>query len=514
MVSEQSRRSGGTAKWGSAVLVLVSIVLCLGLAEAVARLADNRGIFAEEMYFGTTQVVPIDKYIAGIETGRKSVGNLWTRSPPPLPNRQEPKEEDLERLREFGNKPIDIGPTAQLTTSELFKVWNSKLAADACNHVVLKPLTRWPLDEFDSPSGDVRPNYRYRPNATLPTGLVTNQIGWRGKPIDARTPDTIRIVFVGASTIAEAPALPWSAPELLDDWLNAWAQQQGLRVRFQVLNAGREGAHAADVAAVVRDEVAPLRPDLVIFYEGALEFDWSSLVENADSLKALPRPQYEDYAGWMARAARTSSVVARIFKALADAGLSIAQVGEAAKPAYKIAWPKGLDEKNPDITRQDLPLNLTPILKQFDTMRVALNNVGSEFALSSFAWIVHDGLKVDPVKGRYIWVTNNRIYWPWTYSDLRRGLDFENRVYRKYAEAHGMAFFDVANLIPAEPMLFADNVHMTESGIRVKAWAFFRELLPFVQQRLASHTWPRNMGDEPLPGFKVRREAVNCKDRS
>ncbi len=127
---------------------------------------------------------------------------------------------------------------------------------------------------------------------------------------------------------------------------------------------------------------------------------------------------------------------------------------------------------------------------------------------------MHDGLTVDPVKGRYIWATNNRIYWPWTYRDLRRGLDFENRVYRKFAESHGMPFFDVARLIPAEPLLWADGVHMTESGIRVKAWAFFRELLPLVEQRLASRAWPRNKGDERLREFKVRRESISCKEKS
>ncbi len=323
--------------------MLGSIVLGLLAAEVVARLADNRGIFGEPKYFGTPQVVPIDKYIATIESGRDSVGRLWTRSPSPLPNKGEPKKEDLERLREFGNKPIDIGPTAQLTTSELFKVWNSKLAADACNHVVLRPLTRWPLDLFDSPSGDVRPTYRYRPNATLPTGLVTNQIGWRGKPIADRTPETVRIVFVGASTIAEAPALPWSAPEFIDDWLNEWARERGLGVRFQVLNAGREGAHTSDVLGAVRDEVAPLRPDLVIFYEGAIAFDWGSSVENATALKELQRPQYEDSAGWIAQAARTSSLFARLLGVLYDAGIPVGQVGEPAKPAIRVACARRTD---------------------------------------------------------------------------------------------------------------------------------------------------------------------------
>jgi len=480
-----------------------------------ARLVDGRGIFGEAGYFGTPQLVPIDGYIAKIEAGRKSVGELWKKSPPPLPNRRALENEDVERLREFGDRPINIDSTAQLTTSELFKVWNSKLATDACGHPVLKHLTRWPLDFFESPSGDDRPRYRYRPNATLPTGLVTNQIGWRGKPVEDQKSetDTIRIVFVGASTIAEAPALPWSAPELVDDWLNAWAQERGLGVRFEVLNAGREGAFTSDVVAIVRDEVAPLRPDLVVFYEGALTFDWSSVVKNATSLKALPRPQYEDRAGWVANAARASSLVARVVGVLGDTGVLSGYVGEPPKPEYEIAWPAGLDEANPDINRQDLPLNLNPILKDFEAMRVELNKVGTEFTLGSFVWLVHDGLKLDPVKGKYIWLSNNTIYWPWTYRDIRRGLDFENRVYKKFAASHGIAFLDVARLVPAEPMLFADGIHMTDSGIRVKAWAFFRELLPLVEERLASRAWPRGKRDGQLPKFEVSRQSLDCRQK-
>jgi hypothetical protein len=317
---------------------------------------------------------------------------------------------------------------------------------------------------------------------------------------------------VGASTIAEAPDVPWSAPEYVEEWLNMWAQARGLAVRFQVLNAGREGASTSDVVAIVRDEVVPLQPDLVIFYEGALTFDWSSVVEGAASLKALPRPQYDESAGWVAAAARHSSLFARVLGAFGDAGISIGKIGEPPKPDYKITWPAGLDEKDPDIKRQDLPLNLNPILNDFESMRVDLNKVGAEFDLSSFAWLVHDGLRLDPVKGRYIWITDNRIYWPWTYRDIRRGLDFENRVYRKFTEAHGLAFLDVAGMIPAEPLLFADGVHMTQSGIRVKAWAFFRELLPLVEQRLASRTWPRSHPDAHLAEFKVRRQIFDCKE--
>ena len=261
---------------------------------------------------------------------------------------------------------------------------------------------------------------------------------------------------------------------------------------------------------IVRDEVAALRPDLVIFYEGALKFDWGSTVNGADELKTLPRPQYDANAGWVAVVAQQSSLFLHILAALNEVGISFGMMGEADKPKYEIAWPEGLDEKAPDVRRNDLPLNLTPTLKDFDRMRIELDKVGAEFALSSFAWLVYEGLKVDPIKGRYTWQTNNQMYWPWTYRDIRRGLDFENRVYREYAKLHGLAFLDVAPLIPFEPTLFADGVHMTESGVRVKAWAFFRELLPLIERHLASGAWPRHIENGPLPTFEVRHRTEHC----
>jgi hypothetical protein len=497
-------------KWGSAALVLGAVMMSVLAGEAFARIVDGRYIFGGAQYFGTPSVVPIDGYIAKIDSTLPDVGQLWKKSPPPL--EREKTSADLQRLREFGEKSIDVGGSQQVTQAELFKVWNSKYAVDPCNNAVLKHLTRWPLDYFESTSGDDRPLFRYRPNAVVPmgVGMVTNQIGWRGKPIVDRTPETVRIVFVGASTIAEGPYIPFSAPELLEEWLNAWAVDRGLRVRFQVLNAGREGAMTADVVAIVRNEVVALRPDLVIFYEGALRFDWSSTVKEADELKARPRPEFIASAGWVADVAQQSSLFAHILTALNEVGISTGTMGEPDKPKYEIAWPEGLDEKAPDIRRNDLPLNLTPTLKDFDLMRTALDKVGAEFALSSFVWMVYDGLRLDSIKGRYIWETNNRVYWPWTYRDIRRGLDFENRVYREYAKAHGLAFLDVASLIPTEPLLFADGVHMSESGVRVKAWAFFRELLPLIEQHLASGAWPRHTGNDPLPTFEVKRRTVHC----
>ena len=216
VVSKQTyslRSRAYSSRWSNAALIIGAIVVSVLVGEVFARLVDNRAIFDGARYFGPPLDVPIDEYVARIEMTRKSVGEFWRRLPQPLENRRKPNRQDLQRMRDFGDTPVDTEFSGQVTTAELFKVWNSRIVNEACTHDVLKHLTRWPLDYFESPSNDDRPRYRYRPNATLPTGLVTNQIGWRGKPIIERGPETVRIVFVGASTIAETGVVPWSAPE-------------------------------------------------------------------------------------------------------------------------------------------------------------------------------------------------------------------------------------------------------------------------------------------------------------
>jgi hypothetical protein len=121
----------------------------------------------------------------------------------------------------------------------------------------------------DPADGVGAPRFRFLPDANLPDGLVTNQIGWRGAPIQSPRGDkSVRIVFVGSLTVVDAHYLPFSHSEFVGHWLNLWAASQGSDVRFEVLNAGRESIMSNDIAAVVHNEVLPLRPDLVIYYEG------------------------------------------------------------------------------------------------------------------------------------------------------------------------------------------------------------------------------------------------------
>src|SRR5262249_49378491 len=160
-----------------------------------------------------------------------------------------------------------------------------------------------------------------------------------------RRPNTVRIVFVGASTTAEPQGYPWSGAELVGAWLDRWAADRKLGVTFEVLNAGRESLRSADIAAVVRLEVVPLHPDLVFYYEGNLALALSTSASGV--APAVPRP-----AGPMANALRDLSPYLRTV----ERAQALLEVGEWPKPAYRIDWPA--DERDPEVARPDLPLKL------------------------------------------------------------------------------------------------------------------------------------------------------------
>jgi lysophospholipase L1-like esterase len=83
---------------------------------------------------------------------------------------------------------------------------------------------------------------------------------------------TVRIAFVGASTTIGGYNLPYSYPELVGHWLNRWLRAQGWDVRVEIINAARSGIDTDSIAAIVRQEVLPVEPDLVVYYDGANEF--------------------------------------------------------------------------------------------------------------------------------------------------------------------------------------------------------------------------------------------------
>jgi hypothetical protein len=318
---------------------------------------------------------------------------------------------------------------------------------------------------------------------------------------------------VGSSTVVDSHFFPYSYPEFVGHWLNLWAKSKHLDVSFEVLNSARESIISTDLANIVHNEVLPLHPDLVVYYEGGNQFRPASIVEHVpEGTPVRPPGDRTNVAPqWLRDAARYSALLGRVQAAVGLAA-SEADGKEWPKPDYKVVWPAGLDERDPDLAYPQLPVGLNVISNDLDRIRSDLASIGSDFGLSSFVWMVKDGMVLDPIRHKYILEQLNVGNYPYRYRDLERLARFENRYFAKYAKVHGVTFVDVAGLLPFDPDLFIDAVHTSYAGTRLRGWVTLQQLLPLIEKRLADGQWPHPPEREgSLPTFKPREITFDCR---
>ena len=469
-------------------LVAVSVLFAAVLAEGATRFIDGLPLFTDWLP-NTVDRDTASKHVDAIPRA-PGVARAWFfADPPPLPNRTEPPAAWSRWAREIGDAPQTTD--AAYRPADAFKAWNTKYLGNPCDSAIFRQAPGR-LYVYDPHDGSPHPRYRYLPNATTPLGLTTNQIGWRGPPIETRhARRLIRIVFVGASTTVNSHYYPYSYPELVGHWLNLWARSRKLDVDFEALNAGREAIDSTDIESIVRNEVLPLGPALVVYYEGHNQFDMARSLKRPLSRElghfheAAPE---SSMSRWLRAASHRLALARRLQSALVMADNS-GRGGEWPKPEYELPWPD--DEADPDLSRADLPVNLSVILRDLERMRIVLEKAGAELAVSSFIWMVKDGMVVDPVDHKLLLEWLNITKFPFRYKDIERMVAFENRVFAKYAATRGLPFFDVAALLPQDPDLFTDAIHMTYAGIRLHAWIVLNGLVPLIEQRIAGAAWPR-----------------------
>ncbi|MCC8431264.1 hypothetical protein LJ725_20000 [Reyranella aquatilis] len=505
----------------NALLVLFSVVLCTAAAEGLVRWLEAEA--------------PSDalKHLAEIPLA-EGVQRAWFgENPAPLPNRQPARPEDIELIRRVEAS----GVTEGTRRSDMFKAWNSAFVGpDPCKHFYLKDAPGQ-IYVYDPADGERWPRFRFLPNRTTPIGLVTNEYGFRGPPVPvARQPKTIRIAFIGASTTVSSHNFLYSYPEHVGYWLNRWAAAKKLDLRFEVLNAGRESIASPDIAAIMKNEVAPLSPDLVVYYEGANQFFLQTIVPDMPppqpSLRIKPQPEpgllhrvLVDLGYTFALARRLENFLAQYGSAPGEksgdargdaTARAITEGREWPKPDYKVVWPKGLDEKDPDIARVDLPVNLATILADLGRIDATARKAGGELAIASYKWLVSDGMVLDPARHRLILEYLNYGYAPFRYRDLERLALFQNRVLEKFARLRGIDFLDVARLMPSDPDLFVDAIHGTPEGERLRAWIVLQLLVPVIDRHLADGTWPKKSFPDapPLQPYAPRVVTFDCRNKS
>jgi hypothetical protein len=370
-----------------------------------------------------------------------------------------------------------------------------------------QPFSKFPGFAFvyDAPDGADRPRYRFPRNAVARDGLVTNNFGWRGPPIDLRKPEkTVRLAFIGSSTTINAHAFPFSYPELVNFWLNTWAKQTGLDVNIETVNAGREGVDSEDITTIFQNEVASLEPDIVVWDGATQKFTPSEFVKRvpsgqAEAVPPAPKIWLEDH----------SAIARRLISGLVEGK------EEPQKPAYEVRWPADLDENDPPLAYPHLPNDISNLVKGLDQVRGSLEHNGGELMLSSFFLFAFDGMKLNPQSGIYDYL--NRIFYPYRYADFARMAAFQNRVLQKYAQAHALQFLNFAQKIPHDPQLYGDGVHAVYDGVRLQAWIVAQQLAPLIQLRLSQKRLPRAMqsGVSQHPAFpgNERTIAFDCSQK-
>ena len=72
---------------------------------------------------------------------------------------------------------------------------------------------------------------------------------------------------------------------------------------------------------------------------------------------------------------------------------------------------------------------------------------------------------------------------------------------------------DVAAAMPRDPALFVDAIHMTPEGLRLRAWITLQELIPLIEERIASGALPRQDDRPPdlaPPEIEILRTDLEC----
>ena len=474
----------------------VACVVALAAAEIALRILDRGARPASAPVPAALAQHYVEQL--GIADG---VRREWfARSPHPVP--RPPLPPDLAAL---ADRVRSGGPG-----SEMFKRWNARFIQErVCSGDPF--FQKFPGFAFSFAPDDSTPHppYRYLSNVATPYGLVTNRFGFRGHDISPDKPaGVIRIAVVGASTAVGSHSQPFSYPEFLEPWLTLFAEQQAPGVRVEVVNAGREGISTADIAAIVKHELMPLEPDIIVYHHGTNAFTVREMMDDVGKTAVAPSD--------LTAASRLPGVDRLLLMRRLDVALRRYGVGAGAeprKPAYRLQWPAGVDEYHPNPDAQNLPLQLSETVRDLDAIAQAAAAGGARLVLTSFIWMVDDGLVVDPVDRGEFYRTLNVQHWPARYADIRRMADFYNRALQSYARSRNVSFLDVASVFPHDIALFGDPVHTTLDGDRLRAWVLLQGLAPMLREELTAHRLPRpDRSPMQEDAARLERDPLVCTD--
>ena len=305
---------------------------------------------------------------------------------------------------------------------------------------------------FASPDASDQPPYRTVPRGWARTDY-SNNFGFRGPDIIPRKSGrVVRVAFLAASVAADGwPSAFRNMSCIICD--NGLAQIDSMLI--SIWSTRRAPASTSTYfVQIMRYEVAPLHPDIVISYDGGeylragVDRKRRRWQKRLLETQRVGRCQYHplmQYSAFLSRLYQLSGIRKR---------------QETLKPAHTLNF--DLTQQDVDLDREDLPFSLH---EQIAAIRDAANttrSVGGEFFLTSYVGMVGDRIRLDPVRHKGLLDVLNDRYFPMTYHEIRQSLDFENAAYRKLAQTEHYSFIDIDRYFPQDPDLFGDELHLLQ----------------------------------------------------
>lgn len=402
-------------------------------------------------------------------------------------------------------------------SSEVNYLWNenylrspSPAFKDFLRHVSVDDL--FTFHPYDSSS---LPRYRLYPDTSAGLG-TTDTFGWFAPDVTvAKPPDTIRIGIVGDSTAHSTYGF------YLQTYLAAWAKAQGIKLKFEVLNAARQGIGFDEARQIFRYELGPMGLDYVYEHMApGLVYVLPKLVQVPDGVSFGKPPVALQ---WLRRLSTryltslqaSSALIRHLLVDLTDEPKSGILV-EPPKPAVKVRLPQDIDENAPSVDDARRVPYLSDYLDELDDYKHIAESLNVRALVSTERLCIYDGMVLTNPPNRLLYESaNGPLFWPVRYRDVRRILDFHNRVIAAWARQNGIALVDIDGIMPRRPEWCTNVFHDVDLAQHLRAWIIFQNLLPLLRQDIASGRLPQRSANEAKshpylsqPILRVSRRAL------
>jgi hypothetical protein len=381
-------------------------------------------------------------------------------------------------------------------------LWNDGLLAHPGADVVtlLRRLKTDTVFAFKSYDGSPYPRFRLYPgNDFRPIPWITNHWGWLSPEVTVRKPPrTIRVGILGDSTSHN----PYGF--YLQSFLNAWAQAHGFDVRFEVLNAARQGLGHEDELAALQYELGPMGLDYIYEYFAP---SFAVALPQMIALATLPqgveagKPPLDAHPGLDAvrHALDPLAPVSALARRVRDVIMHEAEdssLAEPAKPRVVLRLPPVVEGSTVMAEARKHPY-FAAMAGYLDRFRVIAAALHATPLVSTERLCVWDGMVLRNGSSRGLYQSlNGPLFWPFSYADLRRTLAAHNGEVRAWAAANGVTVVDIDGLLPQRPELCEDAFHDVAVSQQMRAWLIFQALVPLLEHDLANQLVPHDNAEK------------------